>query len=157
MKSNCSVCWRLQNRWIFLWYTRAWVRFKVPYSEPVYIGLQVIRRKKEEISSGNKKYIESSVTPEEKTVTTAFKSLKDDLDEQDENDVGKQNAPPSTTNLSPFERHKNAFILRHLVGSLLARNHHHFHILLTASLGARYSSTLKLEAPASSETLSNIF
>jgi hypothetical protein len=55
--------------------------------------LQVIRRKKEEISSGDKKYIESSITPEEKSVTTAFKSLKDDLDEQDENDVGKQNAP----------------------------------------------------------------
>jgi hypothetical protein len=66
---------------------------QVPSSEPVYSCLQVIRRKKEEISSGNKKYIESAVTAEEKSVSTAFKSLKDDLDEQDENDVGKQKAP----------------------------------------------------------------
>ncbi|PNF41696.1 Cytochrome P450 4g15 [Cryptotermes secundus] len=51
---------------------------------------KVIKRKKEEISSGNKKYIESSINPEEKSVTTAFKSLKDDLDEQDENDVGQK-------------------------------------------------------------------
>lgn len=53
---------------------------------------KVIRRKKEEIHSGNKNYIESTVTTEEKSdsVTTAFKGLKDDLDEQDENDVGQK-------------------------------------------------------------------
>ena len=41
------------------------------------------------MNSGDKKYIENSVNPEENTVSTAFKSLRDDLDEQDENDVGK--------------------------------------------------------------------
>jgi hypothetical protein len=50
---------------------------------------QVIKRKKEEFNSGNKRYIEASVTPEEKVVTTPVKGLRDDLDEQDENDVGK--------------------------------------------------------------------
>jgi hypothetical protein len=39
--------------------------------------------------SDGKKYIESSVNPEENSVSTTFKALKDDLDEQDENDVGK--------------------------------------------------------------------
>jgi uncharacterized protein YabE (DUF348 family) len=92
---------------------RAWVLLKVLHSEPVYICLQVIKSKKEEISSGNKKYIESSVDPEEKNVTTAFKSLKDDLDEQDENDVGKQNSALPTAILSPFPGHRSPFILRH--------------------------------------------
>jgi hypothetical protein len=90
-----------------------WILFKVPHSELLYLCLQVIRRKKEEISSGNKKYIESSVTPEEKSVTTAFKSLKDDLDEQDENDVGKPNVPLLIMKLSYFPGHRNQFILRH--------------------------------------------
>jgi hypothetical protein len=53
-----------------------------------YICLQVIKRKKEEIGSGSKKYIESTANPQENSVSTVFKSLNDDLDEQDENDVG---------------------------------------------------------------------
>jgi hypothetical protein len=53
------------------------------------VCLQVIKRKKEEMTSGDRKYIESSVNPEENTVTTAFQGLRDDLDDQDENDVGK--------------------------------------------------------------------
>jgi hypothetical protein len=57
------------------------------------VCLQVIKRKKEQMMSGDKKYIESSVNPEENTVSTTFKALKDDLDDQDENDVGKNNAP----------------------------------------------------------------
>jgi hypothetical protein len=52
------------------------------------ICLQVIKKKKEEMQSGEKKYIESSVNPQENSVSTVFKSLKDDLDEQDENDIG---------------------------------------------------------------------
>jgi hypothetical protein len=42
------------------------------------------------MSSGNKNYIESSGNPDDTSVTVAFKGLKDDLDEQDENDVGKE-------------------------------------------------------------------
>jgi len=53
-----------------------------------YICLQVIKSKKQEMQSGNKKYIESSVNPQENSVSTVFKALKDDLDEQDENDIG---------------------------------------------------------------------
>lgn len=54
------------------------------------ICLQVIKRKKEEANSGNTNYIESSLNPAEKTVSSVFKGLGDDLDEQDENDVGKK-------------------------------------------------------------------
>lgn len=63
-----------------------------------YVCLQVIKKKKEEMNSGDKNYIESSVNPEENSVSATFKPLKDDLDEQDENDVGKCNAAvPATT------------------------------------------------------------
>ncbi|XP_069674683.1 cytochrome P450 4g15-like [Periplaneta americana] len=51
---------------------------------------KVIKRKKEEIKKGNKKYIDSSVSVEDKNVLTANKGLRDDLDEQDENDVGQK-------------------------------------------------------------------
>jgi hypothetical protein len=68
----------------------AWIPLKQPYFECVHIRPQVIKRKKEEANNGNKNYIESSVNPEDNSVTTAFKGLRDDLDEQDENDVGKQ-------------------------------------------------------------------
>jgi hypothetical protein len=62
------------------------------------VFLQVIKRKKEQMMSGDKKYIESSLNPEENSVSKVFKSLNDDLDEQDENDVGKNNVPvPATT------------------------------------------------------------
>lgn len=50
--------------------------------------MQVIKKKREEMDSGTNNYIESAVNPEENSVTTAFKGLGDDLDEQDENDVG---------------------------------------------------------------------
>ena len=54
-----------------------------------YICLQVIKRKKEKLQGDDKKFIDSSVNPQENsvcTVSTVFKALKDDLDEQDEND-----------------------------------------------------------------------
>nr|AAO20251.1 cytochrome P450 monooxygenase CYP4G19 [Blattella germanica] len=52
---------------------------------------KVIKNKKEIISSGTKKYIEESVTQEEKAIaSTPVKGLRDDLDEQDENDVGQK-------------------------------------------------------------------
>jgi hypothetical protein len=53
-----------------------------------YICLQVIKRKKEEMQSGERNYIDSSANPQENSVSTVFKALKDDLDEQDENDIG---------------------------------------------------------------------
>ncbi|XP_069674680.1 cytochrome P450 4g15-like [Periplaneta americana] len=49
---------------------------------------KVIKRKKEEFNTGNKNYIESFITPEENLVTAPGKGLRDDLDEQDENDIG---------------------------------------------------------------------
>jgi hypothetical protein len=64
------------------------------------VCLQVIERKKEQMMSGDKKYIESSVKPEENSVSIAFNALKDDLDEQDENDFGKKNAPVLASTLS---------------------------------------------------------
>ncbi|KAJ9601167.1 hypothetical protein L9F63_000687 [Diploptera punctata] len=51
---------------------------------------KVVKKKKEEFNAGNKRYIESSITPEEKVVTTPVKGLRDDLDEQDENDIGQK-------------------------------------------------------------------
>jgi hypothetical protein len=53
-----------------------------------FVCLQVIKKKKEETQSGDKKYIDTSVNPQENSVSTVFKDLKDDLDEQDENDIG---------------------------------------------------------------------
>jgi hypothetical protein len=52
------------------------------------VCLQVIKKKKEEMQNGDTKYIDTSVNPQENSVSTVFKALKDDLDEQDENDIG---------------------------------------------------------------------
>jgi hypothetical protein len=51
------------------------------------------------MQSGDNKYIDSSINPQENSVSTVFKALKDDLDEQGENDIGTNNAPVLATRL----------------------------------------------------------
>lgn len=91
----CSILHLRQSK---LWLRPDWLFSLTRYGKEqidllgIIHGLtkKVIKSKREAMNSGDKKYIENSVNPEENTVSTAFKSLKDDLDEQDENDVGQK-------------------------------------------------------------------